>query len=152
MIEKIQELLTQGEEILMDARIHWVVFVQPAVIFVLALLATIFFHPIMGVVLLFLNLYPLYNAVIHYWMTHLILTNKKVMSRAGYLSRDWTQMRFSRIENAYLEEPIIGRALGYSTVIISGMGTGAIAVPYVTNGHEFVKRLERELENNSTSA
>jgi uncharacterized membrane protein YdbT with pleckstrin-like domain len=152
MIEKIKNLLSPNERILKDARIHWIVFVAPVSYLVIALLAGVFFHPIMGFVILMLSLYPSYTAIIHYWMTHLILTNKKVMSRIGFLTRDWTQMRIEKIENAYLEEPIVGRFLGYSTVVVSGMGSGAVAVPYVIDGYGFVKDLEKLLEKQAVSA
>ncbi len=148
MIEKIQKLLTEGENIILDARIHPIVYAPPIFYLFLALLAALFFHWIVGVVIVIVTLYPAYTAYINYNMTHLVLTNKKVLSRAGWISRDWTRMAFERIENAYLEEPIIGRQFGYSTVVVSGVGSGSIAIPYVRNGDDFVKRLEQELERN----
>ena len=140
--------MTENEKVLHDARIHWIVFVPPVFYGIIALLVAIFFHPLLGGVILFLNIYPTYNAFIHYYMTHLILTNKKVMSRAGFLTRDWMRMNFAKIENAYLLEPIIGRSVGYSTVTISGIGSGEIIVPYVKDGDMFVKHLEQQLELN----
>lgn len=150
MIKQIKSLLTEDETILIDARIHPVVLVPPVIYLSIALLAGVFFHPIMGATILLLSLYPLYNAIIHFKMTHLVLTNKKVLSRAGFLSRDWTKMAFDRIENAYLEEPIIGRSLGYSSVIIGGVGQGSIAIPYVIGGDKFIKHLEDELDKRRT--
>ena len=98
MIEKIQAFLTENEEVLVNARIHPIVFAAPATYLFIALLAGAFFHWIMGLVILFLSLYPVYNAYIYYQMTNLILTNKKVMSREGFLSRDWIRMNFEKIE------------------------------------------------------
>lgn len=137
--------MTQNEHIVTQARIHWVVFVAPAILTILAVLASIFFDPIMGWVFLFITLYPLYNAVVQYMMTNLILTDKKVLYRAGFLSRDWVRMDFDKIENSYLEEPIIGRQLGYSTIVISGVGSGAINVRSVANGDKFIQALEQKL-------
>jgi uncharacterized membrane protein YdbT with pleckstrin-like domain len=148
MIDKFTALLSEGEKPLIKARIHKIVFAPAILNTALALLVAIFFHPLVGAVIMFLNIYPIYNAIVNYHMTYLILTNQKVMSRAGYLSRDWITMDFDRIENAYLEEPIIGRSLGYSTVIISGVGSGSIAVKNVENGDRFVKALEQELAKN----
>ena len=146
MVTKIENLLSDGEKVVMDGRIHPIVFWPPIVYLTISFLVAVFFHWIVGLVILFVSLYPIYNAYIHYTMTHLILTNKKVMSRQGFLSRDWIRMSFSRIENAYLEEPIIGRQLGYSTVVVSGIGSGTIAVPFVRNGADFNKELEKQLE------
>ena len=148
MIEKIQSLMTENENMLKTARIHWIVFVLPAFYCLIAFFVATYFHPLVGGVIFFLSLYPIYTALISYWMTYLVLTDKKVLSRMGFLSRDWTRMEFDKIENAYLEEPIIGRFLGFSTVIISGVGAGAIQVPYIAAGDEFIKALEKELSKN----
>ncbi len=148
MTTKIKNLLTEGEEVLVDARIHSIIFGPSIVYLTVALLVGLFFHWLVGLTIVFLSIYPLYNAYIHYKMTHLVLTNKKVLSREGFLSRDWIKMPFERIENSYLEEPIIGRHFGYSTVVVSGVGSGSIAVPYVRNGDIFVRELEEELEKN----
>lgn len=98
-----------------------------------------------------MNLYPVYYAVVGFITTHLILTNKKVIGRTGFLTRDWRQMTFSQIETAYLEEPIIGRYLGYSTVVIQGTGAGAISFRYIIDGDIFIKKLETMMESTKTS-
>ncbi len=148
MIKAIANLLTEGESVVLDARIHWIVFVMPAIYGFVALLVGVVFHWLVGLIILFLAIYPIYNAIIHYWMTHLVLTDKKVLYRNGFLSRDWVQTRYERIENAHLEEPIVGRFLGYSTIRIGGVGMGRVAVPYVRDGDEFTKTLEKQLEQN----
>lgn len=145
VIEKFTNLLTEDEKLIAQARIHWIVFAPPALYAIIALLVALFFHPLVGGVIIFLSLYPLYTASIHYWMTYLFLTNKKVLSRNGFLTRDWIRMNFSKIENAYLEEPLLGRYIGYSTVIVTGVGTGNITVNYVRDGDKFIKLLEKQL-------
>lgn len=149
MATSIQSLLAEDEKILNQARIHPIVFAAPLTLIILALLAALF-HPIMTVVILFVTIYPAYNAYIHYTMTYLVLTDRKVMSRSGFLTRDWIRMDFEKVENAYLEEPIIGRMLGYSTVIVSGVGQGNVSVARVANGAQFVKDLEAQLNENPT--
>jgi uncharacterized membrane protein YdbT with pleckstrin-like domain len=146
MIESLKSLIKDDERVINHSRVHWIVFVAPITYLILSIIAAIFFHPLMGGAILFMALYPAYNAVISYIMTHLVLTDQKVLAQVGFLTRDLTQMKLERIENAYLEEPIIGRYLGYSTVIASGVGSGQIAVPYVTGGDVFIKQLESELE------
>ncbi len=151
MIEKIKSLLTENEEVVRVGRIHWVIFIPSALYCFIAFLVAVFFHPLVGAVILLLSLYPIYNAFIAYWMTYLVLTNKKVLSREGFLSRDWTRMEFDKIENAYLEEPIVGRYIGYSTVIVSGVGAGSISVSNVIDGAGFIKDLEEKLANHKVA-
>lgn len=146
MIKNLKAMIKDGEKVINHSRVHWIVFASPITVAVIGLLAMIFFHVYVGGLILLMNLYLVYTSVIYYLMTHLVLTDQKVMATQGFLSRDWTQMKLERIENAYLEEPIIGRYLGYSTVIASGVGSGSIAIPRVVNGDKFIKDLERELE------
>lgn len=147
---EIKSLLTEDEKVVRDARVHWIVFGAPIVYALIGVATGVFFHYVLGGVILLMTLYPVYTSSIHFFMTHLVLTNKKVMVRIGFLTRDWIQMSFDKIENVYLEEPIFGRYLGYSTVIVSGIGSGTIAVPYVRKGETFIRELEKRLENNGS--
>lgn len=145
MIKNIQSILNKDEKILHDSRVHWIVFWKPAIIAVIGIAAGVFFHPLVGGLIFFMDLYPVYIATAFYITTHLILTEQKVLGRTGFLIRDWIQINLDRIETAYLEEPIVGRWLGYSSVVVRGMGMGAIAFPYLLKGGDFVKSLERLL-------
>ena len=143
MIKDIKSILTQGETVLHDSRVHWIVFSTPLFYALIGLAVMFFFHPLVGGVILLMDLYPVYVATVFYLTTHLILTDKKVLGRTGFLSRNWTQLNLNRLETAYLQEPIVGRWLGYSTVIVRGTGSGSIAFPYILDGEIFVQMLEK---------
>lgn len=145
MINNIKSILTEKEKILTEHRVHWIVFASPVLYGIIGLLIGVFFHPIVGVVIWVMNLYPIYMASAFYITTRLILTNIKVLGRSGFLSRDWEQINLNRVESAYLIEPIIGRFFGYSTVVISGTGSGNISFPYIVNGEIFTKKLQDSL-------
>jgi uncharacterized membrane protein YdbT with pleckstrin-like domain len=143
----IKSLLSEGEEKLIDAKVHYFVFFSPIFYGLVALILGIFFHPLIGGIIMFMNLYPIYMSTVYFITTHLILTNKKVMGRTGYLTRDWTQLNLNKVETAKLEEPIIGRIVGFSTVIVRGTGSGNITFPYIQNGEIFINKLETMLAN-----
>ncbi|MGH8100070.1 MAG: PH domain-containing protein [Chthoniobacterales bacterium] len=54
--------------------------------------------------------------------TVMALTNKRVIVKTGLASRRTIEILLSRIESVVLEEPAMGRMLGYGTVIIRGTG------------------------------
>lgn len=145
MIKNIKSILTSDEEVLQDCRVHWIVFCKPVIYAVLALLVAIFFHPLVGAVILAMDLLVFYAAAVFYESTHLILTQKKVIGRTGFLSRGWSQLNLGHIETAYLQEPILGRLLGYSSVIVRGTGIGVVAFPYLLNSEIFIKKLEQHI-------
>ena len=54
--------------------------------------------------------------------TVMALTNKRVIVKTGLASRRTIEILLSRIESVVVEEPAMGRMLGYGTVIIRGTG------------------------------
>ncbi len=145
MITQIDSLIAPDEKILRDARTHEIVFLKPFLAITFALIVAIFFHPIVGGAILVMSIYPVYVSIVNYITTHVILTDQKVMVRTGYLSRDWVQLPIERVETAYLAEPIIGRVFGYSTVIITGIGSGTLAIPQLVGGDAIIRELQERL-------
>lgn len=143
MIKNIKSVLTTDEEILQDCRVHWIVFFKPLFYALLGLAVAILFIPLVGALILLMDFFAFYSAAVFYESTHLILTPKKVIGRTGFLSRDWSQLNIGHIETAYLQEPILGRIFGYSSVIIRGTGIGLVAFPYLIDGEVFLKKLEQ---------
>lgn len=79
----------------------------------------------------------------HYLM--LAVTDKRVLFRNGIIKLEAVQMRHSRIESVELEYPPMGRILGYSTVLISGIGSRVSAIPFIGDGEAFRKELNEIL-------
>jgi len=54
--------------------------------------------------------------------TEMVVTNKRVIVKTGLLQRNTFEMLLSRIESIGVQEPVLGRMLGYGTVILRGVG------------------------------
>jgi uncharacterized membrane protein YdbT with pleckstrin-like domain len=54
--------------------------------------------------------------------TEMALTNKRVIVKTGLATRRTIELLLSRIESIVVEEPAMGRLLGYGTVVIRGTG------------------------------
>ena len=55
-------------------------------------------------------------------VTEMAVTNKRVIVKTGIAERRTTEILLSRIESVVVDEPAIGRILGYGTVIVRGTG------------------------------
>jgi uncharacterized membrane protein YdbT with pleckstrin-like domain len=55
-------------------------------------------------------------------VTEMAVTNKRVIVKSGLADRRTTEILLSRIESVVVDEPAIGRILGYGTVIVRGTG------------------------------
>ena len=55
-------------------------------------------------------------------VTEMAVTNKRVIVKTGLTERRTTEILLSRIESVVVDEPAMGRILGYGTVIVRGTG------------------------------
>ncbi len=55
-------------------------------------------------------------------VTEMAVTNKRVIVKSGLVDRRTTEILLSRIESVVVDEPAVGRILGYGTVIVRGTG------------------------------
>ena len=140
--ESIENLLVSGEEIIHEGFIHWGIFLSSALYAFIGVLLMIVWNIPVGVLVLLMTSVPLINAIILYTTTRLVLTNKRVFTKFGFFNRDVIQIRHDKVESAHLERPFLGQFLGYSTVVIRGVGTGSIPVPFISNGSGFVRAVE----------
>ena len=54
--------------------------------------------------------------------TEMAVTNKRVIVKTGLADRRTIEILLSRIESVVVDEPAVGRILGYGTVIVRGTG------------------------------
>jgi Bacterial PH domain len=54
--------------------------------------------------------------------TEMAVTNKRVIAKTGLAERRTIEILLSRIESVVVDEPALGRILGYGTVIVRGTG------------------------------
>lgn len=142
-LDPVKDVLTPGERVIHEGRIHWGIFLPVIGCLVIALIIGIVLHWFVGAVVVLMTLVPLTSKTIRFYTTLLVLTNKRVFVKFGYFNKDLIQIRISRLESANIERPFIGQLLGYSTVSVLGTGAGRIPVDYIANGREFVRALEK---------
>ncbi|MFN9489724.1 MAG: PH domain-containing protein [Betaproteobacteria bacterium] len=117
----IDESLSTGEEISALFRQHWVVRL-PLVLWLLLAI------PSLGITLA-LALYE-YLRVKH---TELGLTNKRVISKTGIISRRSEEMKLGSIETVEIDQGVLGRILGYGNIRVSGRGISDVVLDKVAD-------------------
>lgn len=66
--------------------------------------------------------------LITYYTSEFVITNKRIMIKTGFISRNTFEMNHSKIESINVHQSILGRIWGYGTIII--MGTGSTREPF----------------------
>ncbi len=77
--------------------------------------------------------------------TEMGLTNKRVIVKTGFASRRTIELLLSRIESVVVEEPAMGRVLGYGTVIIRGTGGTPEVFEKIAHPLEFREQVQSQI-------
>lgn len=103
----LKNSLSNGEEIIQRFDLHWVAWIN-----VYLLYSLIVTSPVAG----FLHL--------HLKALEFGLTNRRVVRKQGVIARDTAEMKLVSIENITVHQTVMGRILGYGTVLVTGKTAG----------------------------
>jgi uncharacterized membrane protein YdbT with pleckstrin-like domain len=131
----VQSILQPDEQLLIDGRLHWIIY-WPAIGFlILAAVAggagvhfkyTNYQLPlfIAAAILLICTLLSALRAWWFQFTTEIAVTSHRVIYKRGFITRHTDEMNIDKIESVIVEQSIPGRILGYGTIDIRGTGAG----------------------------
>lgn len=88
--------------------------------------------PLYGIGLLFWI-----SAAITYYTTELVITNKRVVAKFGFIRRDTVEMNISKVESIQVDQGILGRIFNYGSVLVSGAGDPKAPIPGISHPLKF---------------
>jgi uncharacterized membrane protein YdbT with pleckstrin-like domain len=155
--------LIDGESIAYETRLHWIVLLVPVLLAVLfdltgAALLVLSMRStagksaasettmIAGVALLAIGTVFLARGILMRNATEMTVTNKRVFVKVGLAARRTVELLLSRIESIGVEETMIGRMLGYGTVIVRGTGGTPEVFNMVAHPLEFRTQVQQQIE------
>tara|TARA_S200000501_G_C20332600_1_gene529565 strand:- start:3 stop:392 length:390 start_codon:yes stop_codon:yes gene_type:complete len=121
----IKKTLISDEKIVATFKLHWIVYLK------YILLWWLFFPIIWLIQALFIEY---------------ALTTKRVVSKEGVISRNTEEMRLAKAETIEVKQGILGRILGYGTVIVTGTGSSYVAFKTVTDPLKVKRHIDAELD------
>jgi uncharacterized membrane protein YdbT with pleckstrin-like domain len=159
----VENHLIAGEKIVYTTRLHWIVLLRPIVLSLLfgvpgvALLVrsaadhgaqTASTTPMMagGVILLVVAAICIVTGILKRNATEMAVTDKRLVIKVGVAGRRTLELLLQKVESIAVEESLMGRALGYGTVIVHG--TGGTPEPFDRMAHpiEFRKQVQQQIE------
>jgi uncharacterized membrane protein YdbT with pleckstrin-like domain len=84
--------------------------------------------------------------------TEMAVTNKRVIVKTGLADRRTIELLLQRIESIAVEEPALGRLLGYGTVIVRGTGGTPEVFPQIARPLEFREQVQRQIAGEPKSS
>lgn len=121
--------LLRDETLICRTRLHWVVFVAPALIFVTCCTLAIVLLSSAGTrtataatVLIAAGSIPIARALITYATSEFGVTNKRVLVKVGFIRRNSIEILLNKVESIQVDQGILGRLLDYGSIVVSGTG------------------------------
>jgi uncharacterized membrane protein YdbT with pleckstrin-like domain len=101
----VDDNLMPGEQVTHRTRLHWTIFVS------LKALLTLLVAPLVA------------RAT-----SEFAVTNRRVIIKVGLVSRKTVELNLEKVESIGVEQTILGRVLGYGTIVV--VGTGGTKEPF----------------------
>jgi uncharacterized membrane protein YdbT with pleckstrin-like domain len=129
----LDRILQPGEQIVATGKKHWVIYAPGASVFVFAIVVEWLKDAVPGVdqlvqivalLIALLALILLFREWFTQWTTEIVVTNRRVVYKRGFISRYTREMNMEKIESVGVEQPLLGRLLNYGTIDVRGTGTG----------------------------
>jgi uncharacterized membrane protein YdbT with pleckstrin-like domain len=165
----VEKNLMPQERVIYRTRLHWIVIFWPIVVsivfgisgLVLLVRATTGSSdnggrptPLLaaGAVLVLIALVSLIAALLKRNATEMAVTDRRVIVKIGVAARRTFEILLSKVESIGVEETVLGRMLGYGTVVVRG--TGGTPEPFDTVAHplEFRRQVQQQIENSQERA
>lgn len=137
----VDRVLQPGETVVHKTRMHAIVLLPglmwltaAVVLFVLAMSFTgdwrIAGKALSGAAAIF-AVYQGVPALVRWLTTELAVTDKRVIYKAGLVSRHTLEMNRSKVESVDVDQSLAGRLLGFGTIVVRGTGGSLEPIPMI---------------------
>ena len=145
MDEYTNKNLGDGEQVVFQGKLHWIVLVPGIVHMITGLIVTMAMGAfpttwpalLIGFGLILVGLFNIAKGAILRVSTELVCTTRKVIAKTGLISRSTVELDVTRVEGIRVEQSIPGRVLNYGTVVVRGIGGMETHVTHIANPLEF---------------
>lgn len=149
----IEQNLMPDERVIYRASLHWNIFLTPVIIgFIGALLFIMAFAGdfilelrCAGMFLLALALMSGLGAIISYVTSEFAVTDKRILGKIGFIQRRSLELFLSKVEGIGVNQGIMGRLLGYGTIVVIGTGGTKQAFKNIVNPLEFRRQVHSQI-------
>jgi len=141
MSSYLQSIIMPDERVFYRATLHWIVYVQGLIFtiggglfgYFMPVIVDAFFGDaaarhmtrplaLIGFGIILVGAVLLLGAWIRQSSTELVVTNKRVIAKYGFISRETFELMINRVTGANFDQTVMGRVLGYGTIIVRGAG------------------------------
>lgn len=141
----IEQHLLPGERVIYKSKIHWVIFLEPAIFMVIFLLAFFANSSLIAGLFFWLTILVGIVSFITYSSSEFGVTNKRVLIKTGFIRRHSIETLLTKVEGIIIDQSILGRIFGYGTIVINGVGGTKERFQTIDKPFEFRKIVQGEI-------
>lgn len=124
----VDKVLQPGEQVRYRASLNWILYAPGVAVGLVAAvlyLATSggFWH-FVALVIFAIGLVLIARAWFDWWTTEIAVTDRRVITKTGFIRRKTTEMNMDKVESVDVEQSVLGRICDYGDVIVRGTGAG----------------------------
>ena len=130
MSSYVESVLAPGERIVHRAAIsHWkfALWYLIGALCLVGAAAVVYFDrqygPVIPAVLTLIGVLIIVVALIRRGTTELVLTDRRIIAKRGFISRVTVEMQLTKVESLHINQTLIGRMLDYGDVLVVGTGS-----------------------------
>jgi uncharacterized membrane protein YdbT with pleckstrin-like domain len=145
----VEKNLMPGEQIEYRANLHWLVFILPTLLLIAAIWL---FFSLGGTVAKFLAFILIVgvlvtglHALVERMTSEFAVTNKRVLIKTGLIRRHSLETLLGKVESIGVSQSILGRILGFGTIVISGTGGSKEPFHRIANPMMFRRRVQEQI-------
>ena len=138
----VEQVLQPGERVVYATSLHWLVYLRAIVLVALAVAClvaaadtsrreVVLAFEIIAALFALLAIISAFGALIRRATTELAVTDRRVIFKTGIFQRHSMEMNRSKVETVGVNQSILGRILGYGTVIVRGTGGSFEPIPFI---------------------
>lgn len=151
----VDKHLLPGEVVVYRTKLHWSRFIGHSVLALLflgAAIASLVFKEragnwlgYVGIAFALAGLITLVPMLITYLTSEFAVTNKRVVIKVGFVQRNSFEVLLNKVESILVEQGIVGRMLGYGTLVVIGTGGSREEFDYIANPLEFRRQVQSQI-------
>jgi len=77
--------------------------------------------------------------------TELSVTNRRVMVKTGIVLRHTMEILLTKVESIEVDQTIMGRILGFGSIVVRGTGGTPEPIQLIDNPQEFRKQVQEQI-------
>jgi uncharacterized membrane protein YdbT with pleckstrin-like domain len=146
-VSYVDEHLLPGERVVHRARLHPIIFAPGAVITIGSLpLIAMSDTRTLGLGGLLIGLLALAQAYVNSVTSEFAVTTTRLVFKIGWLSRKTIELQLAKVEGLTVDQPLLGRALDYGTLVVSGTGGTKEPFAHIQAPIVFRKQVQQQAE------